>query len=219
MNKNLFRIIVLVVTFSIGILAAYFGFFRNESTFINSLTPVNEVPPIELSAPSEFKEDYAVYSAILDDLGYAGEVVISEYTTIKPVLDLKNISSISSNLTQDVIEDFEKKNKKTQKLADEFTSEVQVIILNENDQAELFHKSRYGWEKFYKKYPNAVDLTSFSRVGFNREKTQALVYSSNRCGFQCEGEMVAFLEKENDKWIVRQNMGLSAFKKTTADDE
>lgn len=60
-----------------------------------------------------------------------------------------------------------------------------------------------GWKSFYEKYPNAHGFVTFSRVGFNKNKTQAFLQVSTSSG--CRGSDTCFyiLEKNNGEWSVK----------------
>ena len=58
---------------------------------------------------------------------------------------------------------------------------------------------------FYAKFP---DSDAVSAVGFNDEKTRAMVYIENYCGLLCAGGQFYLLEKNDGQW-VRPKMGIS----------
>jgi hypothetical protein len=59
---------------------------------------------------------------------------------------------------------------------------------------------RGGWDGFYSQYPNSGGLIEFSAVGFNRDKTVAVVYMAHHCGMRCAGGAFHVLEKKDGKW-------------------
>jgi hypothetical protein len=56
------------------------------------------------------------------------------------------------------------------------------------------------------KYPGTWGYISLTRVAFNPEHTQALVYSRHFCGDRCENADVWFLERKNDNWYIVERM-------------
>jgi hypothetical protein len=55
-----------------------------------------------------------------------------------------------------------------------------------------------GWKVFHKKYPTAGGFITLSRVGFNKEKTQSLIYVAHNCGWLCgEGNYILLVKKDN----------------------
>jgi hypothetical protein len=59
---------------------------------------------------------------------------------------------------------------------------------------------RGGWDGFYRQYPGSGGLIELSAVGFNRDKTVAVVYIGHGCGMRCGGGTFHVLEKKDGKW-------------------
>lgn len=57
-----------------------------------------------------------------------------------------------------------------------------------------------GWEGFYSQHPKSGGLIELSAVGFNRDKTVAVVYMAHWCGSLCAGGSFHVLEKKDGKW-------------------
>jgi len=57
-----------------------------------------------------------------------------------------------------------------------------------------------GWKSFYKSYPQSGGYVIMSAVGFNREKTRAIVYTGSSCGALCGSWRFHLLEKINGNW-------------------
>jgi hypothetical protein len=58
------------------------------------------------------------------------------------------------------------------------------------------------WLAFHQKYPNAWGFTTLSRVGFNTNHTEALIFTRHNCGSTCVNADFWFLERKNDNWYV-----------------
>lgn len=76
----------------------------------------------------------------------------------------------------------------------------QIVTRAEIDA--LFKKGHDGWEKFYKKYPNAGGFWEFSRPGFNKDSTEAVLYVGHHCGWLCGTGHLYLVRKDGDKWKV-----------------
>ena len=65
-----------------------------------------------------------------------------------------------------------------------------------------------NWEFFYKVFPDTSGIISFSRVGLNSNRDQALVYFVWE-GFHlaARGQLI-LLEKTDGKWIVVGGQGI-----------
>ena len=59
----------------------------------------------------------------------------------------------------------------------------------------------YPTEAFQKKYPTNYGYHTFSRVGFNREMTEAVFYTEHVCGLCGEGKYV-YMRKIDGKWSL-----------------
>jgi hypothetical protein len=64
-----------------------------------------------------------------------------------------------------------------------------------------------GWELLYEKYPNSYGFVYLSRVGFNADLSQALVYiSASHYEWSIEGSY--YLMTRNDgRWEVKNSYG------------
>ena len=64
------------------------------------------------------------------------------------------------------------------------------------------------WGEFAKKFPNSAGLISFSKVGFNNQHDQALVYVGLSCGWLCGEGKYVLLKKVNGKWAIQKEQSL-----------
>lgn len=62
------------------------------------------------------------------------------------------------------------------------------------------------WLAFRKHYPNAWGYVELSRIGYNPEHTQALVYASHHCGKGCLSGDVWFLTRKGEDWSVAEKL-------------
>lgn len=73
-----------------------------------------------------------------------------------------------------------------------------------HQEVERFSRTDPGfwWGDFYRKYPNAAGLFTFSKVGFNADRTQAVVYRAFSCGDTCGYGSYVLLVKEEGVWTI-----------------
>ncbi len=214
MQSKIFRLVILLAAFFIGI-SAVCVWFLNRQTIL-------EVPAINISNEVGHKfeilnndsqiteEDYAVYSAIPMSKQYNSElIVVSDSTSHGLIANATNLSNKNYKLSKDIINDYQSKDENNLKLKDNFSVQNKVLFLSEKEESQFFRKvQENGWVKFHKKYPKAKGIISFSRIGFNQEHTQALVSVSFGCGFLCgEGNFI-LLQKANGKWTIQNKIGL-----------
>lgn len=214
MQSKIFRLVILLATFFIGISAVCVWFLNRQTILeVSAITISNDIEPkFEiLNNDSQItEEDYAVYSVILVSEQYNSElIVVSDSTSHGLIADPTNISNKNYQLSEDIINDYRSKNENDLKLKDNFSVQNKVLFLSEKEESQFFRKvQENGWVKFHKKYPKAKGIVSFSRIGFNQENTQALVSVSFGCGFLCgEGNFI-LLQKENGKWTIQNKIGL-----------
>jgi hypothetical protein len=92
-----------------------------------------------------------------------------------------------------------------------------VNLLTSNVRSEKFQKSfilparyelmtesestLYPYEAFEKRFPGNYGYHTFTRIGFNRDLTEAVFYTEHMCGLCGEGKYV-YMRKQNGKWVV-----------------
>jgi hypothetical protein len=62
------------------------------------------------------------------------------------------------------------------------------------------------WLAFRKHYPGAWGYVELSRIGFNPEHSQALVYSAHSCGSDCSSGDVWFLTRAGEDWTIAEKL-------------
>ncbi|HYM00034.1 MAG TPA: hypothetical protein VEZ90_13860 [Blastocatellia bacterium] len=104
-------------------------------------------------------------------------------------------------------QDFEAKNEKHW-LLDQASLNlgVKAEISTDADLRAIFHGKNgdLEWIEYYKRYPDAGGILSFSRVGFNSAHTQGLVYIGIHCGPDCGDCHFFLLEKSGDAWTIKK---------------
>lgn len=73
-------------------------------------------------------------------------------------------------------------------------SETVILIINPFTEKE-------DWRAFYKQYPNSGGFIDLSAVGFNGDKTVAIVSKGRWCGNLCGEGQYYVLQKKDGKWI------------------
>ena len=81
-------------------------------------------------------------------------------------------------------------------------------IWNRADQQTMRHQPMDGWKVFHERYPRSGGVVSFSAVGFNENRTQALVEMGIRGDWLMgRGEMILMSRGESG-WKICQTMRL-----------
>jgi hypothetical protein len=174
------------------------------------------------AAPRPESDDAAkVYGAVLDRLyTFDGEsprsIVVSESRAIGAYLPehrsrIDSSTAVNFSIYGRLREAFSSRFRF--RLAISWISDTALKEL-EQVGAPLAKKTLNDFEKeqsplflgFAAKYPGTWGYVSLTRVAFNPEHTQALVYSRHFCGDRCENADVWFLERKNDNWYIVERM-------------
>jgi len=70
----------------------------------------------------------------------------------------------------------------------------------EQSRTEGAHPLDSGWKAFYARYPGSGGFIVLSAVGFNKDKTRAVVYSGASCGSLCGAWSFHLFKKVDGKW-------------------
>jgi hypothetical protein len=153
------------------------------------------------------RDAYEVYAAIIGDewpisAAKATQLVIQAETTMFPhrPMCLKPAPGDESTLGA-LITSYLKANEKPRLLQRKFRVELPYEVVSKSVLDEFFPKDVDGWPRFHARYPNSGGFIHMSAVGFNPDKTLALVYMGHWCAGLCGGGTHHLLEKKDGKWV------------------
>jgi len=173
-------------------------------------------------------EMYEVYSTVIKELYLnAGEmprtygaegagsrvarlVVIRDYTIGGSFDPFESTSAWRTSgifVDDETIDDFKRKKSDSVSLEPLFSFPAKQVLVSDHKSAGLFRRARHidrSWTGFYKRYPNSVGFISMSRVGFNGNHDQALLYIARFCGGLCGEGYYVILDKERGAWSVKE---------------
>jgi hypothetical protein len=158
--------------------------------------------------------EYEVYSAVIEEVYITAEVkflVVDELTKadVPPgsslEAEVENIKlRFRSSLGAEILEDYREKNGNPIQLERKLDISKPYALISESERERIF-KTGEGWSQFYETYPEAPGMViTLSRVGFNPEGDQALVYVEDLGDFGAGQGLYVFLSKEGDRWIVQE---------------
>lgn len=162
-------------------------------------SPLLQKDTAKIDLPPLYKdsEAYEVYSAILPlEWPWRGanakSLVIRDETTsyemcLRPEAERED-------LIGPAISAYVKLNKQKWRLTHEFPIKKMYSLIT-SDELESARKEG-GWENFYKRYPDSGGYIAVSAVGFNADKTVAVVYAAHYCGNSCGGGQFHVLHKK-----------------------
>jgi hypothetical protein len=156
---------------------------------------------------------YEVYSAVLS-LPFGGNLPKSKILIIRQET-LRNfgayIDSDPGNsiclhpdnefkpIVGPAIHEFVRMNKKKWRLQDKFDLKTPYKLVSSDQVLELIKKD--GWQGFYNAYPDSGAFIDLSAVGFNADKTVAVVSKGGWCGELCGEGGFYVMQKKLGKWI------------------
>jgi len=151
--------------------------------------------------PYEEAEAYEVYSAILPTewpwrVANAKSLVIQSETKGYEMCLLPEAES--EEIIGPAISEYVKLNEKTWLLQERLNIEKPYKFITSDGLKIVFEHG--DWEKFGKQYPGSGGWIELSAVGFNADKTVAVVYMGHHCGGLCGGGGFHVLQKKDGKW-------------------
>jgi hypothetical protein len=118
------------------------------------------------------------------------------------------------NIDQSAVENYEARNSEHWLLNKaSFKLPVKVNLITDDDLKAIFH-GHWGeleWINYYRRFPDSSGFVMLSRVGFNTEHTQALLYAGSRCGPGCGDLHFLLLEKANGIWTTKKEIRKKSF--------
>jgi hypothetical protein len=147
--------------------------------------------------PYAVGDAYQVYNVLLpheESVDFAkSTLVIRQETVAEPLPPDRCLTPEAASNFKDAIADYRQANSKQWILQRKFQSEKPYEIVSSETIETLF--KRDGWDAFYKRYPGSGGYVIVSAVGFNRGKSQAIVYTGSVCGNLCGRWSFHLLEK------------------------
>lgn len=154
------------------------------------------------------KGEYAVYEALLTDWNRSPgikSIVLGRFTKYPSFGDDNADTPLSfDGVEKEVLEDFNAKNRrKSFELSKNlFSVDNKIVLINESEMNEIFSDHNAGWKFFYEKYPESQGITTLSRVGFNSDKTKALVYFGTQSDWLAGAGYLVILQKDAKNWKI-----------------
>jgi phage pi2 protein 07 len=161
-------------------------------------------------------EEYAVYDTLIKQRyvrDQVEQIVIKDQTSLDNFNDdeleriLQQVTLKLIALQKTTFNDFQAKNKEPHRLDESFNLSVNYVLISKAEEDELLYQRADGWVAFYKKYPKSQGVMTLSRVGFNPEMNQALVYVGNQSGPKTGAGYYMLLARENGNWVIKDRYG------------
>jgi hypothetical protein len=159
--------------------------------------------------PDPDVEEYAVYNALLE-AEFKGDninqILIIDHTRVnKTELLEQDLAAFQENiaLAPEMVASFKERNLHPHQLKPvlDFGMDYQLLAQEEVDELRPLDEAS-GWKLLKEKYPDSYGFVYLSRVGFNADFSQALVYTDS---FHYEKPIKGgyyFLIKQDGRWVV-----------------
>jgi len=158
--------------------------------------------PSSAGNPYEVEEAYAVYSLLLpheESYGFSKSTLVLQQETARPPGRGSCLTTEAASKFKDAAADLDHWTGRVWLLQRKFQIAKPYELVSA-ETIDLFFKNG-GWEDgFYKRYPDSGGYLVMSPVGFNQDKTQAIVYTGSTCGGLCGRWGFHLLEKVDGKW-------------------
>jgi len=161
-------------------------------------------------------EAYAVYATLINQMyvkDQVEQIVIKNQTSLDSFNDdelekiFQYVARKLPTLQPATLSDFQAKNKQPHSLNESFNLRTKTVLIDKEEENQLLYEGNGSWLVFYERYPKSQGLLTLSRVGFNPEMNQALVYAGNQSGPKTGAGYYVLLTKEGDTWIVKGKYG------------
>jgi hypothetical protein len=150
-----------------------------------------------------YADEKAIYAQIYKDQGFdTNPQVIDENSLRGPVDELRDPSFVPG-VSPDTLADFEIKNKESISVRPLVSDVPHMGVVTKADLEAMLPKGQHPrnvQDLFNLHYPGSHGDLSFSRVGFNRDHTQAIVYFSQWCGGLCAKGGYLLYRKKGGSW-------------------
>jgi len=186
------------ITIFIGLLAALGTVGALPSWQLSNPT----VHPETVVMPYADKDAYLIYAILLENTKSSSFVIQSETMSwsgatpenigIKGDRGFRKVWGIA-------LRDFARQYREPMLLTRDIPVAVPYALVSQQNIVAIFN-SEGGWNTFYERYPLSGGHYSFSAVGFDPQKTHAIVTMNHSCGAFCGGGSPHFFQKEDDKW-------------------
>jgi hypothetical protein len=154
-------------------------------------------------------EEQAIYTAVFEELyGEPQMYVIMSDTAVSiqgvEGMDaaLETIGAQMTGVDEETAASFRDRNEASFPVPANMDLDLPYVLLTSTEMDQIFDINTSSWDVFYTRYPNSPGITTISRIGFNTDYTQALVYTGTMSHWLAGAGFYIFLEKSSGEWLV-----------------
>jgi len=157
-------------------------------------------------------EEQAVYLSLLSKMYTATSYVLMDTNATDPG-GIENTNQTLDSVLQNMhdvapgtVDSFRTRNETAHPIRPDMNLGSPYTLLSQDERNQIFDQNQSGWEIFYGRYPEAPGITSLSRVGFNANLDQALVYLGTQSNWLAGAGYYILLKKVNGVWSIDQQV-------------
>jgi hypothetical protein len=160
-----------------------------------------EALSLKTSVTSPSADEYAVYSDLINSRYVQDDVslIVIEDQTSGESDGVRGLQGLDG----DLLEDYQAKNRMAYGLERLFNLKTSYELISEEDALDTLSDYEGAWDMFYDIYPDSQGILILSRVGFDKNKTQALAYACNQAGPAAREGSYYLLARKGDCWKVQ----------------
>ena len=173
--------------------------------------PAPAKPTPVTPAPDRTAEEYAVYAAYIHGqyLDQGVQRIVIRHQTDTGLSSTEHMAEMLENakaglpgLDDETFADYKANNQQPSSLEGRVELNVDTVLLTDAEFQEIFNSNNTtdSWEAFYHRFPDSQGVLTFSRVGFNQQMDQALLYAGNQFGWLGGAGYYVLIVKENGVW-------------------
>jgi hypothetical protein len=165
------------------------------------------------SHPYEVDEAYEIYNELIprtDTYVFSkGILIVEQRTSQQPDVSSACLTQEGSDKFAEAIADLSRVQRTSWLLQPRFHTAKPVQLVNSETIQSLFGEGEGGWNNFFKRYPNAGGYISLGPVGFNHDKTLAIVHVATSCRGSRDKHRFHLLQKGQGFWREVAGLGCS----------
>ncbi len=224
MRRLIFRPLVMMLTFTVGLFVTFLFAFMGDALTRLFDQPAEDIPALcrsestvcfVASAQPDMREieQYAIYSTLLNKLyqgGHTDRLLIQDRTSVGTIAYKSNPGVLDEirqqlpRMQEETLLSFLAANERPHRFDKHFRLPGASRFIDSQQLDDYFAKEGGGgWGAFNRDYPHWGGFITVSRVGFNQDMNQALLYFSSACADTCGAGGLIFLVKEGVVWRIK----------------
>ena len=148
-------------------------------------------------------DDEIIYSKVINDFIRDDVIAIIDSTSIGnpryfEVTRFEYFKKSLEGLEDETLQNF---------VSNELSTSKKIVIINKVDFDRIFRNGN-GWSEFYETYGKTQGILTLSNIGYNSDKTQAIIYYGNQSTYRSGAGYLVLFSKINGNWVKSSSVML-----------